>query len=138
MGLDMYLTADEYMWTRDRQSFKATFDFPVEQITYEVCYWRKANAIHKWFVDNVQQGKDDCDKYEVSEKQLRDLLKTVKAVLADPSRAAELLPPCSGFFFGSTEIDNSYMYDLRATEEALRKIPPDMMEKVRFHYQASW
>ena len=23
-------------------------------------YWRKANQIHAWFVDNVQQGNDDC------------------------------------------------------------------------------
>ena len=26
----------------------------------EVGYWRKANAIHGWFVRNVQNGKDDC------------------------------------------------------------------------------
>ena len=83
MGLDMYLTADEYMWTRDRQSFNATFDFPVEQITYEVCYWRKANAIHKWFVDNVQEGEDDCGNYEVSKDQLKELLDIINQVLAD-------------------------------------------------------
>ena len=29
-------------------------------IDEEVGYWRKANAIHKWFVDNVQDGNDDC------------------------------------------------------------------------------
>ena len=26
----------------------------------QIASWRKANAIHKWFVDNVQDGVDDC------------------------------------------------------------------------------
>lgn len=45
-----------------------------ESIFEEVGYWRKANAIHKWFVDCVQDGEDDCDSYEVSKEQLEDLL----------------------------------------------------------------
>jgi len=32
----------------------------------EVGYWRKANHIHKWFVDNVQNGVDECLTYQVS------------------------------------------------------------------------
>lgn len=28
----------------------------------EIGYWRKANHIHKWFVDCVQDGEDDCEK----------------------------------------------------------------------------
>ncbi len=40
----------------------------------EVGYWRKANAIHKWFVDNVQDGEDDCGYYEVDREQLEQLL----------------------------------------------------------------
>ena len=45
-----------------------------ESIFEEVGYWRKANAIHKWFVDNVQDGEDDCGYYEVSKEQLEELL----------------------------------------------------------------
>lgn len=26
----------------------------------EAIYWRKFNAVHRWFVNNVQGGKDDC------------------------------------------------------------------------------
>ena len=44
------------------------------QIYESVGYWRKANAIHKWFVDNVQDGEDDCNYYEVTEEQLKELL----------------------------------------------------------------
>jgi hypothetical protein len=45
-----------------------------ESIFVEVGYWRKANAIHKWFVDNVQDGYDDCDYYEVTKEKLKELL----------------------------------------------------------------
>ena len=44
-----------------------------ESIFEDVGYWRKANAIHKWFVDNVQNEVDDCDYYEVSKEQLEEL-----------------------------------------------------------------
>jgi len=56
-----------------------------ERITYiveEVAYWRKANQIHKWFVDNVQDGEDDCKEYYVSHEQLKQLLEIVNIVLA--------------------------------------------------------
>ena len=49
-------------------------------ITEEVGYWRKANAIHRWFVDVVQHGEDDCKLYEVSKEQLEELLKKCKLI----------------------------------------------------------
>jgi hypothetical protein len=53
-----------------------------ESIFEEVGYWRKANAIHKWFVENVQDDVDDCTYYEVSKEKLEELLgicKTIKS-----------------------------------------------------------
>lgn len=46
-----------------------------------VAEWRKANQIHKWFVDHVQDGRDDCGTYEVEVEQLQELLDTVNKVL---------------------------------------------------------
>lgn len=43
--------------------------------------WRKANHIHKWFVDNVQDGVDDCGTYEVSKEQFEELLDICKKVI---------------------------------------------------------
>lgn len=43
--------------------------------------WRKANHIHKWFVDNVQNGVDDCGYYEVTKENLETLLTICKKVL---------------------------------------------------------
>lgn len=45
-----------------------------ESIFTEIGYWRKANAIHRWFVENVQNGADDCGYYEVSKEQIKELL----------------------------------------------------------------
>ena len=49
-------------------------EYGYASIAEDIGYWRKANAIHKWFVDNVQNGEDDCDYYEVNKEQLEELL----------------------------------------------------------------
>ena len=55
---------------------------PHERIYEQVAYWRKANAIHKWFVDHVQDGEDDCEYHkEVTKEDLETLLETCKEVL---------------------------------------------------------
>ena len=51
-----------------------------ESIFEEVGYWRKANAIHKWFVENVQNDVDDCGYYEVSKENLEELLDICKTI----------------------------------------------------------
>lgn len=56
--------------------------YPWMRITEEVGYWRKANHIHKWFVDNIQDGIDDCNYHrEVTEDDLYELLNICKQVL---------------------------------------------------------
>ncbi len=62
MGLDMYLIKRK----RDTYTDDDSFD--------EVAYWRKANQIHNWFVENIQDGNDDCGYYEVSRQKLQELL----------------------------------------------------------------
>lgn len=53
-----------------------------ESIFTEVGYWRKANHIHKWFVENVQDGIDDCDyHHEVTKEILEELLEICERVV---------------------------------------------------------
>lgn len=52
------------------------------RIFQECGYWRKANAIHNWFVQNVQNGVDDCDIYLVTREQLEQLKEACEMVLA--------------------------------------------------------
>ena len=72
------LYANEYV---DRYSAWDTEKrFAYKCIWQNVAYWRKANQIHDWFVENVQDGNDDCDMYEVDKWQLEDLLHTCQIV----------------------------------------------------------
>lgn len=53
-----------------------------DRIMEEVGYWRKANAIHEWFVRNVQDDIDDCSyHHEVTKEILEKLLDTCTKVL---------------------------------------------------------
>ena len=62
-------------WTTTYPSWDTEHKYPRNTIHESVGYWRKANAIHKWFVDNVQDGVDNCNSYEVSKGQLEQLLR---------------------------------------------------------------
>lgn len=159
MGLDMYLYREEYIsdceWSNDnlqrvdefvitvtRTFNNATEDsrtFVVRKPTQglwlkvPVMYWRKANAIHEWFVD-YSGREDDCSEIEVDGQSLIDLRDLCQEVLADHEKAPELLPTQDGFFFGSTEYDEYYFETLQRTVEALKDIKPDST----FIYRASW
>ena len=52
----------------------------VSYIEEEVAYWRKANHIHKWFVDNIQEGIDDCRDHYVSREDIQKLVDLCKQV----------------------------------------------------------
>lgn len=89
----------------------------------EVAYWRKANAIHRWFVEHVHDGADDGYWYAlVPDTACRALLDRVTAVLADFDRAPALLPTEAGFFFGSTDYDEWYASNLVETRNQLTRV----------------
>jgi len=150
MGLDMYLTAKRSVSKYNPEDAKLSelvsainFGFPgeIEQVTFEVMYWRKANAIHRWFVEKSQNGIDNCAEYYVSTEELAELREVCNKVLVDPSRADELLPAQSGFFFGSTEIDEWYLDALKYTVErldVLLELPIVKENEASFYYSSSW
>lgn len=146
MGLDMYLNAKRFLWhTEDELADNIKRNFPdlpehmrIKEVTIEAMYWRKANAIHKWFVDRVQNGEDNCSEFEVSLAQLEELLEVIEQVLDNPDRAGELLPPQEGFFFGSREMDDWYWEDLKRTQSKLQELFTRDWKSWDFYYRASW
>jgi len=61
MGLDMYLYAKRHLRDYVPEDKKIKDEIAdqlpdpfkgVQEIKVEIAYWRKANAIHKWFVNN--------------------------------------------------------------------------------------
>ena len=164
MGLDMYLHAKKYVekidWNKlrdldlDMDSDEAitplwndivetagmkdiATDIYGVNVEVTAAYWRKSNQIHKWFVDNVQGGNDDCGNYYVSKDKLNELRETCRQALfaKDPS----LLPPQAGFFFGSYDIDEWYWEDIKRTIKKLDRLfeLPDS-DQLSFYYNSSW
>jgi hypothetical protein len=122
---------DKVMGACDMSEFLETDNTTGLHVEVPVMYWRKANAIHKWFIDNRADGEDNCQPI---------------FVLADRTKADELLPTESGFFFGGTEYDDWYFQDLEYTQRRLTELLPLMKRKNdkgycdndTAVYQASW
>ena len=106
-------------------------------VSIQVGYWRKVNAIHNWFIENLADGEDNCQPIYVPRSSLVDLKIACEEVLADKSKADTLLPTGSGFFFGSTEYDEWYFYGLEKTVKIVSKLIEDVPEGWAFEYQAS-
>lgn len=186
MGLDMYLHRNQALYGSKAVQIKKANDLPLKEdnpdfewvgLKTECAYWRKANAIHKWFIDNCGGGDEDKREMEVSLEQLKELVEVCKKVLQsinlmegkvsngytihtgkdgkvekvynfidgqvieDATICKKLLPTCSGFFFGSTDYDKSYVEHLVDTIAQLEPVIKDAEEAdtdVWFEYYASW
>ena len=121
------------------------------QYVFPIITWRKANAIHKFFVDEVQKGNDNCERHYVPRKTLQELLDRITTILdiktpvAREMKAEELLPTdIEGCFFGTKEYDDWYYKYLKNTKKTLEKVfeYEENAEAGKcfdnFYYQSSW
>ena len=180
MGLDMYLYKKTYVknWshTPKEEKFSITikrggkkFDGikkdRITEITEQVGYWRKFNALHNWFVQNCADGVDDCKETYVSPEQMKELLATLKKVkkvldkapkkttsvvvgwsnqgdmkedieVYDTDKLEDLLPTASGFFFGGTEYDGYYYQSVCNTITMIDELMAE--GDADYYYEASW
>jgi len=165
MGLDMYLSVRKYISridfskgyddsagyqnTPQFDSLVDTLDLsefiePQESsgihVEVPVMYWRKANAVHKWFVDTQADGMDNCQPIDVNTESLKELVDLCEQALDNKDNPGEYLPTEEGFFFGGTDYDVYYFEGLEYTRDRLKQVI-DTMEKSGDHfavYQASW
>lgn len=173
MGLDMYLTGKKFFggkynekeefvelkrkakWEEKEKVLKVNVK-DIGSIVFDFGYWRKANAIHKWFVDHCWDGKYEDYKGEeiyVSKEQLeelRDLCIEVKAEILKKKTFAtkkkvidKMLPMQDGFFFGYDNTENGLEYYLAVLNDTI-KILDDTVKKIHLYdtdeicYSASW
>ena len=157
MGLDMYLerssrrlAPEVYDWRQERGYEYEVAGQPNFHRSHGIAlYLRKQNAIHRWFVENVQGGADNCERHavEVADlERLRDACERVLGstrlvpgkvlayidingehhddgmVLEDDSVAREVLPTQEGFFFGDTDYDQYYWEGLVETRDTIDQI----------------
>lgn len=123
----------------------AARSFLSKNVDYQVGYWRKANAIHRWFVHNCADGVDECQDVYVPVAQLKKLLEVCKKTLDDHTWAPELLPTTDGFFFGGQEYDDWYFEQLEYTVDLIEKVLKVLKNQEAassayydVYYRASW
>lgn len=153
MGLDQWLYGRKFIWSDKKASIKLSGIKDVNKdnikyVEFEVGYWRKANQIHRWFVENVQNGEDDCGHYTMTIKQLSVLrnlcinvinYKPNKGIVNDVKTINilnALLPSGRGFFFGSYEYDDWYFENVENTIKIIDKCLK--MDDTEFIYTSSW
>lgn len=105
MGLDLYMTEKRHFGGFNAKEVKAQIEVvndndPNEThelvandygMTVErtVIYWRKANQIYKWFIDNCMKEYENDTRISVSIEDLKELLETCKKVAKSISFATD-------------------------------------------------
>ena len=115
MGLDMYFegTFSTRAFTErkfdDRRNAEIDPDFettlesigfenaPIEitnwnyySINLPIAYWRKVSCIHNWFVENVQDADDNCERTYVSDEDIKELVEEIDNILDEPDPKTKL------------------------------------------------
>ncbi|SHL78739.1 hypothetical protein [Rhodanobacter sp. OK091] len=150
MGLDMYLEAKRYVAPCDaqtepmRRAIGAAIGYvppkekpgedasllEVSGVTVRVGYWRKFDALHHWFVNNTQEGHDDCRAAFVSVDTLMELEEQLEQVSDDPASASEHFTTDEDETLDEDDVD----YTLKVLHHAKRL----QEQGWDIYYRASW
>lgn len=106
----------------------------------EIGYFRKANFLRKWLIDNTGYKEDGNLIYHKLDKEdIGELLMIAAHVFTYPSVAEEFLPTQDGFFFGNTEYDEDYYYKVGCLIKTAAAILADTdWEKEDVYYHEWW
>ena len=126
MGLDMFLAC-----IKERETNEGDM-----KVSWKELYWRKANQIHNWFVQNIQNGYDDCDEYSLDAYDILELRNDCAYVLKYPEEAEDVLPTVGGIFFGSTDYGDWYWEEVERTLKELDEVLQE--DYTKFYYKSSW
>jgi hypothetical protein len=156
---DAFKSVRESIKGRTKQAYEQLDEVVNERGVYskwlsifeDIGYWRKANAIHNFLVQECQGGVDECQLSIVRKSHLKDLLKRCKkamsvkdiylndGILKDGEGIEEYLPTTSGFFFGGTEFNEWFFNDVEETIELVEKILKETDFKTQLIcYRSSW
>lgn len=106
----------------------------------EIIYWRKANAVHRWFCEHLIKPPSNCEHVPVSASELTQLLTTCWQIQSSPDQANELMPVQEGFFFGSTSYDEWYHDQVENTIHGVLDalVYINATPSAALYYEANW
>lgn len=112
------------------------------EISYQIGYFRKFNALHSYIVKTFADGIDNCQDiilYKEDVEQIKKVLDDVLNAHQQVEKAKELLPTQSGFFFGGTDYDEFYFEDVKDAADLMQNLLDNFdFENYQLVYQASW
>lgn len=136
---DIPIQIERFPETKEKYEEYKQADGHVVKIRVDMAlgYWRKFNALHAWFVENVQKGTDDCNRYIVTEHHLLKLQKDLNEIT--PENAESKLPTQGGFFFGNTDYDDYYWASVERLKAFVMYVLCHVnLEERTLIYQSSW
>lgn len=167
MGLDCYLYRETYIEYDNYDVKTGEFNTPTVTLKYnvnknkplhnrkfkpvyiveEIGYWRKANHIHRFFVDVLANGVDECQRINVTYENLLELKNICEEIVFKSKVdkkwgefASKKLPTQSGFFFGGIEYDEYYLKDCEHLIKIVNELEKEKNNNfyTTFYYRASW
>lgn len=84
----------------------------------QIGYFRKVNFLVAYFAD-LGFDVENQTPLSITKEDAEVLLDRCNQVLEDHSKAEELLPTMSGFFFGSIDYDEGYFDDVESVADFL-------------------
>jgi hypothetical protein len=130
MGLDMYLFGRKTPLSYKNNN-REEDGFPVESIHLKMGYWRKHPNLHGFIVENMADGRDECQEITLSNEEITKIIEAIKE---------GNLPETEGFFFGaSVDSEGQRLFDIQTFQTALDWINAGPVDEWRdAFYQASW
>lgn len=107
----------------------------------EIGYFRKVNFLVKFFEDKGLDVENQIP-LEINKEDAEELLSRCEEVLKDHSKAPELLPTMSLFFFGNTEYNEYYYNDVKYVRDYIKdKLLPEfdaLSEDEQVYFEISY
>lgn len=101
-------------------------------------YFRKVNFLIPFVESKIGCELENCKVVKLTKADLEELVGRCKDVLADHSKAEELLPTRDGFFFGGTEYDEWYFNDVQEVHDDVSDLLSTMTGRMKASFYAWW
>ena len=131
MGLDMYLSAKKYFYSKNEEVAKEIgekmgIDRPAHYVSFQAMQWRKCYKVNEWFIDRLSDN-DIRQECEINREDLEKLLAQCKLSLEGK--------PCD---FEDEEDPEDLKEEMEITVKGLEKCLKDFPVEYWFTYCASW
>lgn len=107
----------------------------------EDAYFRKVNLLFAYCDNYTEWGLQDDAFGFMSKGEIGELIEICKKVIdanGNEGIARQLLPTCPGFFFGSTEYDENYLYDVNHVYREMTRLYGELKDGEGCSIYFSW